>query len=286
MVSRALAAALLLGACAAPAPGDRASSALGPAVVIRGARLEASGAYTPLVNPVAVAGVGSELYVADAGLAMLLRVDPPMSIMVPVVRRAFAPGTRLAADADGTLYVLDPVERRVRRYARNGRLLGDFVADATVGVITDLVLDTARGRVIAADSLNRQLVAFHPLGRAFEVIPVRASERDRLLSIGGLAGGRDTLYASDPRCGCLARLGRDGRVAATFGHGDLRQPGRLVVDRFERVIVADEGLKVFSAQRLVQTIPGPATDLALADDWLYVADQSAALVRALRVLPP
>jgi hypothetical protein len=283
---------IALGGCAA-APADGVRSALAPGPVIRGARLEATGPYTLLLNPLAVAGSGAEVYVADAGLALLLRVDPYAGVMTPVLRRAFAPGTRIAADADGTLYVLDAVERRVRRYARNGRLLVDYAVDATVGSVTDMVLDSARGRLLVADSLHRQLVVFHPLGRAFEVLPLRASDRDAVLALGALAAGPAALHVADPRCACIARIDRDGRVSGTYGHGELRQPGRLVVDRFDRTIVADAGsLKVLQAGRVTEEIAfarfgiSSVTDLALAEDWLYLADAQRREVRMLRVLAP
>lgn len=291
MVARALLFALCLSGCAAqPESGPR--SALAPGPLIRGARLENAGPYTLLVNPVAVAGQGHEVYVADAGLALLARIDPYAGVMAPIVRRAFVAGTRLAADADGTLYVLDPAERRVRRYARNGQLLADYRVDATAGSVTDMVLDRARGRLIVADALNRQLVAFHPLGRAFEVLPLRESARDSTFSISGLASGRDELYVSDTRCACVVRIARHGQVLGTFGHGDLRRPGRIVVDRYERVIVADDAdrsLKVFRGGRLAeQAALGlfAVADMALADDWIYIADTAGRQVRALRVLPP
>lgn len=283
-----------LAACAGGVP-DGPQPALMPGAVIRGARLEASGPYTLFVNPVAVGASASEVYVADAGLAMLVRVDAFGGVMSPVVRRRFAPNTRIAVDADATLYVLDPAERRIRRYARDGRVLGDYTVDATVGAVSELVLDTARGRLFIADALHRQLVAFHPLGRAYEVLPLHAAQRDALFSVGALAGARDALYASDPRCACLARLARDGRVLATFGHGHLRQPGRLVADRYGRIVVADgaeRSLKVFQGERLAAEFAfaglglAGVTDMALAEDWIYIADAAGRQVRALRVMPP
>lgn len=287
MVRRAFIALLALAAvaCAGVARQEGVPrAALAPGPVLRGAELS-----PPLFNPVAVAAHSGELYILDAALG-LARVDTHARRTFPVVRRAFAPGARLAAAADGTVYVLEPPLRRVSQFGRDGRPLAGYVVDATVGSLTDLVLDAPRGRVLAVDGLQRQLVAFHPLGRAFELLPLRPASAPVAIALGA-----DALYASDPRCACLARIAADGRVLGTFGHGFVRQPGRLAADRYGRILVLDHGdrrLKVFRGERLAEEIEfarlgvTEVSDLALADDWLYVADAPGGQLRLFRVQPP
>jgi sugar lactone lactonase YvrE len=311
MVSRALAAAAcaaLLGCAGMPEPAREgaAPSTLAPGPVIRGGMLSSGvdaggaprgplGAYTPLRNPIAVAASGPDLYVVDAAAGALLRIDPFTQAMVPFPGRPFHPGVRIAIDADQTLFVLDAVNRRVQRYGRDGRLLLATAIDAAIGSVGGLALDPARGRLLVADTLHGQLIAFRPLGRAFEILPVRAEPRHAIGALGAIAVGTDAIYAGDPRCACLARIAFDGTVLATFGHERVRQPGRLVVDRHGRLIVADSGerrLKIFRGTELVEEIElarfglSEATDLALDADWLYVADGPGAQVRMLRVQPP
>ncbi len=268
---------------------------LSPGVDAAGAARRPTGPFTSFVHPVAVAAGGADLYIVDSALGMLLRVDPASRVLVQFAGRPFQPGTRIAVDADLSLYVLDAVNRRILRFARNGQLLWSLAADATVGSLSDFVLDPARGRLLAADGLHAQLVAFHPLGRAFEILPLKAEPRMAMAALGAIALGPDAIVAADPRCACLARIAFDGRVLSTFGHERVRQPGRLVVDRFGRVIVsdrADRTLKVFRDERLVERIElaslgiNEATDLALAESWLYVADGPGGQVKVLQLRPP
>jgi hypothetical protein len=277
-------------------------SALTPGPVIRGGllgdasgRVGATGPFTPLRGPVAVAAMGPDVYVADAGLGMLLRADQVANRLTPFGPRGVQPGTRLAADVDGSLYVLDPASRRLQRFARDGRLLQTFPTDPTIASLRDLALDHTRGRILAADALNRQLVAFRPLGTSSELLPLHGEPRYQVTSFDALAVAPDSLYALDSRCRCIARLAFDGRVLATFGHERLVKPERIAADRYGRLFVADGGdrtIKAFRGGTLEETIPNAglglleATDLAYADGWLYVADAPGSQVRMLRVQPP
>jgi hypothetical protein len=276
-------------------------SALVPGPVIRGgflsdpARLGATGPFTQLRGPLAVAAMGPDVYIADSGLGMLLRVDPGANRLTSLGKLALAPGTRLAADVDGSLYILDPLGRRVQRRARDGRPLQVYVTDPTVASLRDLALDPVRGRLLAVDALNRQLVAFRPLGTSSELLPLYGEPRNAVTSFDAIAVGPDALYAIDGRCACLARLDFDGRVLETFGHERVRKPERLAVDRYGRLFVADRGdssIKVFRGTALEETIPLArlglleATDLAYAEPWLYVADAPGVQVKMLRVQPP
>lgn len=319
MVARALAARILaVAACVLLSPGCETASrpasqkataprsALTAGPLIRGGTLSAGldpagmprrpgGAFTPLRAPVAVAAHGPDVYVVDAGLGMLARVDPLAGSLVQLVARPFPPGTRLAVDADASFYVLDPVSRRLQRFARDGRLVTGYSTDFTVASLRDLALDPARGRVLAVDSLNRQLVAFRPLGAAFELLPLRPGPGVTFATLDAIAVAPDALYAIDASCACLARIAFDGRVAATFGHGRVLRPERIAADRAGRLFVYDRGdasLKLFRGDRLAETIElarfglTEASDLAYAEGWLYVADAPGAQVRMLRVQPP
>ena len=102
-----------------------------------------AGPFTQLRGPVAVAAMGPDVYVADAGLGLLLRVDQVANRLTPFGPRGVQPGTRLAADVDGSLYVLDPASRRIQRFARDGRLLQSFPTDPTIASLRDLATTRA-----------------------------------------------------------------------------------------------------------------------------------------------
>jgi len=292
---------LMLGCETAPRREPGAYSALVSGQVIRGgfladpARVGATGPFTQLRGPLAVAAMGPDVFIADSGLGMLLRADPAANRLTSLGKLALAPGTRLAADVDGSLYVLDPLARRVQRLARDGRVMQVYVTDPTIASLRDLALDPVRGRLLAVDSLNRQLVAFRPLGTSSELLPLHGEPRTAVTSFDAIAVGPDALYAIDGRCPCLVRMDFDGRVLETFGHERVRRPERLAVDRFGRLFVADRGersIKVFRGTALEETIPLArlalleVTDFAYAEPWLYVADAPGTQVRMLRVQAP
>ena len=300
MVSRFLttlwvASFLALGGCESTPRVPVPYSSLTPGPVIRGGLLGVAGPFTPLRGPVAVAAMGPDVYIADTGLGMLLRADQVANRLTPFGPRGVQPGTRLAAAVDGSLYVLEPAGRRLQRFARDGRLLQTLPVDPTIASLRDLALDPTRGRILGADALNRQLVAFRPLGTSSELLPLHGEPRYQITSFDALAVAPEALYALDARCRCIARLAFDGQVLATFGHERLVKPERIAADRYGRLFVADGGdrtIKAFRDGSLEETIPNAslglleATDLIHADGWLYVADAPGSQVRMLRVQPP
>jgi len=295
MVRRAfLIAVLALAACGTPSgpPAQPKFATLDPGPVIRGGFVP-SGTFTPLRAPLAVAAGGPDVYVLDTG-GILWRIDAVAMRMVQFLVRPAVPGVRLAVDADSSVYLLDPAARRIDRFARDGRPIQSYTVDATVGALGDFARDP-RGRLVAADPVNRQIIALRPLGGAFELIAPRADPRHPLASLDAVAIGRDGIYVLDARSGEIAQLSYDGHVLATFGQGQLVRPSRLATDRYGRLFVLDGGsraIKVFRGGQLIETVGYgaaaivEATDFSYADGWLYVADGPGAQVHALRVRAP
>jgi len=309
-------AAVLLGACAAGAPdtkprelGQPAPDAmLVPWTSVDGARValaaDATGTprlaagpltYHRFVHVASAAIFGSDLYVADSGAAAVFRMDLDSQVMTRVPAVAANLGTRLLVGEDYSLYVLDTLSRRVLRFARSGRLLATYAAGLDLASPVSVAVQEPGGAVYVADGLQQQIVAFHPLGGGARVIALRGAARNPVRSIAALAAGRDALYASDPACGCIARVAWDGTVLGTFGHGLLAQPGPIAADRFGRIYVADafqRSLHVFVEGRLVRTWGAAAFGLDRLDD-VKIAGESIALVDGRRaqvvlqrVLPP
>lgn len=306
----------LAGCAVSPdgAPGKGAGAASGeqrlatPWLTLTGARFaqaaDAGGtpslrsgplAYQRFISPSAVAALGNELYIVDAGAGAVFRFDLALSAMTPVKGVAAHTSTQLFVASDFSLYALDVQNRRVLQFARSGQLLATFGDNVNLARPVDVVVDEARGLVLVADGVFNQIVAFHPLGRASHVIHLRGDERNRVLSIAALAVGADALYVSDPACRCIARVARDGAVLDTFGHHAIGQPGPLAVDRYGRVFVVDRfdrSLKVFARGRLVASVTAASlgllqlSDLWIYDGWLVIADAAGARVELMRLAPP
>lgn len=309
-------ATVLLGACAVGPPdsGLRAAAQpvsdamLAPWRSVEGARVamaaDATGTPLPAAGPLkyhrfvhvaSAASYGSDLYVADSGAAAVFRMNLDSQIMTRVTGVTATSGTRLLVEEDYSLFVLDVQSRRVSRLARSGRLLANYAAGLDLASPVGIAVKRPAGAVYVADGPYNRIVAFHPLGGGAQVLAHRATGRDRLQSIAALAAGMDALYASDPACGCIARMAWDGTVLDTFGHGVLAQPGPIAADRFGRVYVVDafhRSLYVFVEGRLVGTRTatsfglGRLDDVKITGDQIVLADGQRARVELLRVLPP
>lgn len=241
------------------------------------------------------AALDTDLYVADVGTAAVFRLERGLRLMTRIPGVAARPGTRVLAGPDQSLYVLDTQSRRVLRLSRAGQLLASYAAGVDLARPVDLALEEPSGTVLVADGAYVQIVAFHPLGGAARVVTLRGDERHRVSSIAGLAAGAEALYVSDPACGCIARLARDGRVLDTFGHRELSQPGPIAVDRHGRVFVADRfdrTLKMFVAGRLAGRWSaaslglGALEDVRIAHDRITLAGGTSARVAVLRIREP
>ena len=318
----ALAAAILAAACAPvdyiehpsppPAqllpPGAAAPGrpTLLPTTLVSGARiatgidrsgtlLPAGGAgYQPLVHPVSASGQGENLYIADIGSGNLYRYDSAQNAMIALPGVRAQAGMRVRVAGDDSLYVLDARARRIRQYSRGGQVIATYGDDVNLGRAVDVALDTARGRVLIADAMYNQIVAYHALGRAGYVLSLRSNGGERVLGIAGIAVAGDTIYLSDPLCRCVVRVTPEGVIAGRFGGRELSQPGALAVDREARVYVLDgfDGtLKIYFADTLLATLRPEElglkeiSDLSIQDDWITLADGAGARVQVMRIAP-
>jgi hypothetical protein len=265
------------------------------------ARTDATGVPLPgtgaqplirFLRPSAIALVGGELYVVDSGLARVFHVMIATETMNALPDAAAQLGVRVRAGSDRSLYLADPVQRSVLRYAPSGRLLQTLSAPtAILGRPGDLALDERRGLVLVGDVSFNQLVILPLLGgAAYPLLP--QGPGPRLSKLEGVASGADGFYASDTLCRCVLLYAPNGSLLGTFGQDTLRLPGAIAVDRDERVFVADRGdntIKVYGAGRQIAVVSGAQigaaqiADLSVDAGALAVADGTGAQVLLLRV---
>jgi len=312
MIALALSTAVLACAAggakseAAAMPGDGAARLLSPFRSLSGARLAsaldpngtpslAAGleGFERFVYPAAVAGRDSDIYIADVGRDAVYRYDRTLDVMAALPGIRARTGVQLYVGRDFSLYVLDQPGRRVLHYARSGQLLASFSDDVNLGRPVGVAFDETRGRVLVADGMYNQLVAFHPLGRASYVISLRDTG-DRALAIAAMAIGAQGIFLSDPLCRCVVQVSRDGAVLGTFGQLELNQPGPIAVDRYGRVFVVDSfdaSLKVYLDGELIDDLPAAELGLRRIDDiwiddaWFILSDGSGAGVKLMRLAP-
>lgn len=284
-----------------------AAQLLTPSLSLSGARLSSDidptgtpslrsvvAGFQRFIHPAAVAGRGADTYIADIGSGAVYRFDSRFDLMAALPGIRAQAGIQLHVGADLSLYVLDQPGRRVLRYARSGQLLASFSDALNLGRPVDVALDETRGRVLVADGMYNQLVAFHPLGGTSYVLPLRSGAGERVFAIAAMAIGAEGIFLSDPLCACIARVSLDGSVLGTFGHNEVNQPGPIAVDREQRVFVIDTfdgSLKVFLRGELIHDLPAAElglrriNDVWVADGGIILSDGTGAGVKVMRLAP-
>lgn len=245
------------------------------------------------IFPTAVAASGNYVYVADGGRRQIFRYDTNQQSMTPFAGYAGGAMGNIAVASDLSLYVADINSQKVLHFSSDGRLLRTFDNALELVRPVAVLVDASNGQVLVADSLRNHVVIFNSLGR---VLSVLRSDEGR--SIEAMAGGPDGLYLVDRAGRKIVVIGRDGRDRYTLGHGTLKLPGAIAVDRFNRVFVSDSfdnAIKVFEDGHVVTSFAGggavPAgfnriTGLWLEQNMLYVADSLNARIQIFRIAPP
>jgi hypothetical protein len=282
------------------APWQQISAArLAPRVNDTGVPLPGPGAapLMPFIRPSAVALRGGDLYVVDSGANAVFHVAIGTEMMNAIAGAPAQMGVRVYETSDRSLYLADPVLRRVTRYTPGGRV--QQVVAAPVQILPRpgaLAVDERRGLIIVADVSLNQLVVLPLLGgSAYPVVP--RGPGGQLAKLESVATGADGFYATDLLCRCVTLFAPNGTVIAVFGQETLLRPGPIGVDSNERVFVVDRGdntIKVFSGGRQIASFTGnqlgvlEIADLAVDEGALAVADGVGAKVVLVRVLvaPP
>lgn len=303
----ALLACLSLTACetvATPPAAAAGRPLLAPRQVITGARLTAvpglpfgtSGtpattAFLHFRAPSAVAARGSIMYVFDSGYRQVFRFDATQQAMT---RFTDFGGTAdaMAVASDLSLYIAGADARQVLHFSWDGKPLPRLADETVLARPVAVVVDDMAGQVLVADSLYNHVVVFDSLGRAHRTLKSLETH-----SIESMARGPDGLYLLDRLGRQVVVMGMDGRDRYVFGEG-LNDPQAIVVDRFNRVFIADafdNTIKVFEGGRRVAGIGGSGPTpghfnrisfMALDQNTLYVADSLNTRIQTFHIAPP
>lgn len=248
--------------------------------------VDAFGPMTLFVSPVAVAAGPLDIYIADAGLSTLFRYDPTLDAMAVVPGVRVTEQTRVAAVQDGSVVVSEAHLGLPQRISRTGHLLQMIAPQNTGSRFDDIVVDTATGRYLGLDRVQRRIEEVQPLGHSGSILP------PGLLPAlpSALALDKQTLYVAGQDCQCLVAIDlfrRDSQVlteditqvtALAAGDGWL-----AVTDNIERtlriyknnVLLGDPG---YDKLQLVNP-----RGLSIARNTLYVADAGARRVATFRL---
>jgi hypothetical protein len=249
------------------------------------------GDYVQLQQPAALAARANILYLADSGRRFIYRYDVGPRRLTALIPYAPGGAANIALAPDFSLYVAEP-GGALLQYSIDGRLLRRFGQGLReLGHPVAIVVDEAGARLAVADSLYRHVVVFSNLGQVLSVY-----QPDEAQSVEGMVRGPDGLYLLDRLGRRVVVLGWDGVVRYTLGEGELRLPGALAVDRFNRVFVsdsADHSIKIFVDGLLAGSYGsergpgfGQVTAMTVDSNQLYVADSLNPQVQTLHIAPP
>lgn len=249
---------------------------------------DAFGPYTFFIFPVAVAVGPMDIFVADAGLGVLFRLDPAMDAMATIPGVQVSQQTRIAALVDGSVVVTDGRLGVPRRYSRGGVLLQRFQPVNTGSRYEDFAVDGGSGKIFGLDRIQRRIEEIQPLGHAASLLP------ENLLPAlpGAMAVDANTLYVFGQDCRCIQRVDlfngerqnlveQIGQVAAlAAGDGWL-----AYIDPVERTlrIYRNGALRLdsgFESLKLANPV-----GLSIARNVLYIADAGSRRVLTYRLRP-
>ena len=250
-----------------------------------------AGPFVTLLAPTAVALQGQELLVADSGTRRLWRSDLMLNALVPVSGVTVMPTTAVALAPDLSAWVLDGPGGQVRHLARDGRVLQSWRLGAELLAPAGLALAELGATALVADAGQRQWLELRsPGGLALPVRPRSAAGGS--VGVDAIAVAGERVWVLDRSAGRVHRVDRGGRVLATLGGGDLKQPVALAADRAGRVWVLDaqdHSVKLLREDRPVQVFGATAlrvrqpAAIAADDRGLAVADRLGGQVVVLRV---
>lgn len=241
--------------------------------------------------PIALAARDDVVWVVDAGLRQLLRLERSRDSVAVVAAVAADMASSLLALPDGTAWLAEPASGQVRQFDRNGRVLRIFRDDRFAArPVAVAWMPEAGGDVFVADAQLSHIAVFDTFGRV-----IRRFGQGRLQSVAGLAIGPAGLYVVDRLAQQVHVFGRDGQWLSAMGDDSLVMPRAIAVDAGGRVYVGDEAdgaIQVFiDGERVARFAGAGALRLgridALAADGnlLYVADGLSARVQILLITP-
>jgi hypothetical protein len=260
----AIATALLPGLARSSAPVLQRRRTLPGAYLTRPAAAAGSGMFARWGPPLALALRGGEMLVADPHAARLWRVDTTRQTMRAVSGAPVGPGVLLALGPGSAAWVLDPQARQVLCFGRDGRLLRTLRLPAELVSPVAMVLANGGTTLLLGDGLGAQWIELPTDHKGWRLVEPRRDDGSRAGSVDGLAVCGDGLCVLDRHAGVVLGVSRDGRIADTFGHGELLQPLALAVDPWQRLIVHDAGdacLKLLQSGSVVARLDAVALGL-------------------------
>lgn len=249
------------------------------------------GPMTLFVFPVSVAVTPMrDIYIADAGLSTLFRLDPMLETMNPVRGVRILQQTRLATAADGSVVVANGAAAPVVRVARSGRVVQTIDSQLGGGSFYDeIAVDPNSGRYYGLDKVQRRLEEVMPQGRGGMLLPQGLlPELPAAMAMDG-----ERIYVAGRGCQCLVAIDPFGSRNMEIVAEDVGQALALaagdgwlaLADGRERLLrVWRQGALLVETEFAALGLLDPR-GLAIAQHTLYVADGAGRRLVSFRLRP-
>ncbi|NOY62345.1 MAG: hypothetical protein GXP10_04180 [Gammaproteobacteria bacterium] len=251
-------------------------------------------------NPVAAAGRGDYLYIADRGarqLYLLNRATEQLSVVGRVWDYISNDVGDIYVAADLSFYITDTTGGRVLYFDKQGNLIRIFEDKLNLSQAVGVTVDDARGYVFVGDSAYDYVVVFNLLGGILEAIGTRGDKPGEIRGLTAVTAGPDGLYVGARLSERAQVFGMDGSYLYSLQRETVVFPTAIVVDEDNRVYISDymdNTIKVYRDGLLVSTYGGTGnapgrfkriTDMWLDEGYLYVTDSLNRRIQVLRIVP-
>jgi hypothetical protein len=293
--------ACVLGACAVETV-DYEAPVVGIDVTLTPVRDFSSGIVTPqgelfqVGYAAAVAAASGQIYVIDASVQGLVRIDDSRGDARLVYELEDATTSGIYVTTDLIVYVVDRQNRSVIELDESGWERRRYYDPRLIPAPVDVAETAFGGTVLIADELSQRLAMFDSMANPTGMLASMLSPVATAASIAAIASTDRYVFVLDSDSREVTQLDLMGRIVATYGEEELQLPVALAVDECERVFVADghpDGLFVSARSEFGASsraaLPGQiaptVTDLWIDGNELFVA-AGAFGVQTLIIDPP
>lgn len=238
-----------------------------------------------LRRPIGLGVSGNDLFIAEAGYAQLLRYElggDRLSSLIDLPSLGARASVGVAMSADRTIYIADPVGRRILHLREDGALIRAIADTRLLAEPVDVALDQFNTLFIA-DGLQAHVLIVSALGQPLRVIDSSSGGPDSVCCVSVSSG---MLYIADPvgRQVIQIRLDSGERRVIELGQDSL--VSAITTDDEGRLFVGDGrsgSIRVFDNQGRELSVNTSArlpvitqlTALAVEGPLLYVVDGGA-----------
>ncbi len=248
-----------------------------------------------LRRPIGLGVSGNDLFIAEAGYAQLLRYEiggDRLSSLIDLPSLGARASVGVAMSADRTIYIADPVGRRILHLRDDGALIRAIADTRLLAEPVDVALDQFNTLFIA-DGLQAHVLIVSALGQPLRVIVSSCGGPDSVCCVSVSSG---MLYIADPvgRQVIQIRLDSGERRVILLGRESL--VSAITTDSEGRLFVGDGrngSIRVFDIQGRELSVntsaPLPVftqlTALAVEGPLLYVVDGGAGQIYSFVAAP-